>query len=83
MSRSRRRVSGSELDQLRRSGRLDSDASKAALCQVYELTDGRVLLVYGNDRIAFVDDSYRDLARWLAENKHRRGRVEVCSDRDA
>src|SRR5476649_1206725 len=75
MSRSRRRVSGSELDQLRRSGRLDSDTSKAAVCQVYELPDGRVLLVYGSDRLAFVDDSYRDLARWFAENNHRSGQV--------
>jgi hypothetical protein len=75
MSRSRRRVSGSELDQLRRSGRLDSDASKVALCQVYELTDGRVLLVYGNDSIAFVDASYRELARSLAENEHTSGQI--------
>ena len=63
-------MSGAELDQLRRSGRLDSDASKIALCEVYELPDGRVLRVYACDRIAFVDDSYRDAARWLNENKH-------------
>ena len=71
---SRRQVSGSELHQLRQSGRLDVDASHVALCHVYELIDGRVLLVY-SDRLAFVDDSYQELARWLAANKHRSGQV--------
>jgi hypothetical protein len=71
---SRERISRGAARRLIQGARLDPGASKVALCEVYELQDGRAVLLYG-DGPAFVEDSYVQLARWIAANAQRSGRV--------
>lgn len=65
----------SQIDGLVANGRLDPRLSKGLVANVYEMPDGRVLLVYG-DRIAFLDDSYAELVKWFDANAHRTGTIE-------